>query len=164
MEPKSPWWGQGYPHCAGPSRLLILLFQTSSVLSRRGDKAGPHQGRMPQRGGKETSALSGGTGTPYRGHVSHTEAATRARLWNWTQSEAHGRELSFNPSGYRQRCRDKRVCTPSPVPELLQSPPPTGRPRAPQSGMGTAELGHLSSRKEGGSHWPRLRHWGRSRK
>lgn len=44
-------------------------------------------------------------------------------------SEAHGHELSFNPSGYRQRCMDKRVCAPSHVPELVQSPLPLEGPR-----------------------------------
>ena len=62
---KVPMVGAGvHPHCAGPSRLLIHLFQSSSVLSRQGIKAGPHEGWMPQSGGTETSALSGGTGIP----------------------------------------------------------------------------------------------------
>lgn len=51
---KVPMVGAGvHPHCAGPSCLCIHLFQTSSVLSRRGNKAGPHEGQMPQSGGTD---------------------------------------------------------------------------------------------------------------
>lgn len=149
-EPKTPWWWQGYTLTVRVLPASVFTY-SRPALSSPGEATRQVLTRDGCHGaGEQTSALSGRTGIPYRGHASHTEAATRARLWNWGQSEAHGHELSFSPSGYRQRCMDKRVCAPSHVPELLQSPPPTGGPQAPQSGTRKAELGHLSPRKEGG--------------
>lgn len=97
-----------------------------------------------------------GPGIPYRGHASHTEQQPERGCGTGGKSEAHGHELSFSPSGYRQRCMDKRVCAPSPS---LSSSRVHLHWRAPGSSGGTrkAELGHLSPRKEGGSHWPRPR-------